>query len=109
VRATLARVGGRLTLTEPKSEKSRRTVALSAPVVAELRAHRARQAQERLAAGAAWVANDLVFPTHVGTPTDPRNAARVFESIVQRAGLSGVAGTYSATRSPRRSSALERT
>jgi integrase len=58
VRATLARVGGRLVLTEPKSERSRRTVALSAPVVAELRAHRARQAQERLAAGAAWVAND---------------------------------------------------
>ena len=33
---------------------------------------------------------DLVFPTHIGTPTEPRNALRAFESIAGRAGLSGV-------------------
>ena len=33
--------------------------------------------------------DDLVFPTHIGTPTDPRNALRAFEGIAGRAGLSG--------------------
>src|SRR5215216_333724 len=33
---------------------------------------------------------DLVFPTHIGTPTDPRNALRAFEKIADRAGLAGV-------------------
>jgi site-specific recombinase XerD len=33
---------------------------------------------------------DSLFPTHVGTPTDPRNALRAFEGVAERAGLSGV-------------------
>jgi len=32
----------------------------------------------------------LVFPTHIGTPTDPRNALRAFAKIAERAGLTGV-------------------
>ena len=94
VRATLGRVGGRLVFTEPKSERSRRTVAVPAPLVAVLRSHRTRQAQERLAAGSLWEADDLVFPTRIGTPLDPRNAARAFEAIVQAAGLPGQVGMH---------------
>ena len=33
---------------------------------------------------------DLVFPTHIGTPPDPRNALRAFAGIAERAGLAGV-------------------
>lgn len=87
VRYTLSRSGGELTFTEPKSERSRRTVALPGQVVTELQAHRKRQAAERLAAGALWEDHDLVFPTRVGTPLDPRNAARAFAAIVEAAGL----------------------
>jgi site-specific recombinase XerD len=31
-----------------------------------------------------------VFPTHIGTSTDPRNALRAFASIAERAELPGV-------------------
>ena len=33
---------------------------------------------------------DLVFPTQIGTPTDPRNALRAFDRIAERVGLQGV-------------------
>jgi site-specific recombinase XerD len=61
--------------------------------VETLRRHKASQAAERLAA-VAWVPweehSDLVFPTAIGTPTDPRNALRAFAGIAARAGLAGV-------------------
>jgi integrase len=52
-----------------------------------LRAHRARQAQERLAAGPAWADTDLVFTTKTGTPIDPDNFAHYFHRLCARAGL----------------------
>ncbi len=90
VSRTLSRVGGALTFTEPKSQRSRRTVPLPAPLVAELRAHRVRQAAERLTAGSLWLDHGLVFPSRVGTPLDPRNALRAFVAVAARAGLEGV-------------------
>ena len=51
VRHTLANVGGTLTLLEPKTDRSRRTVMLPDSVVTALRAHRTRQKMERLVAG----------------------------------------------------------
>jgi integrase len=51
VRGTLGRVGGLLIIAEPKTERSRRSVPLSAPLEAMLRAHRADQEAERHAAG----------------------------------------------------------
>jgi integrase len=75
VRWTLARVDRALVFDEPKSESSRRFVSLPSPVVETLRRHKASQAAERLAAVARvpWPDHeDLVFPTHIGTPTDPQ-------------------------------------
>ena len=31
-----------------------------------------------------------MFPTHIGTPTGPRNALRAFKGMAGRAGLAGV-------------------
>jgi integrase len=93
VRWTLSRVGHELVFDEPKTERSRRFVPLPSPVAEMLKRHRIAQAAERLAA-VAWVPwedhADLVFPTVIGTPTDPRNALRAFASIAERAGLAGV-------------------
>jgi integrase len=93
VRWTIARVAGELVFTEPKTERSRRFVSLPSPLVDALKRHRAAQAAERLAA-VIWQPRagheDLVFPTHAGTPTDPRNALRAFAAIAERAGLPGV-------------------
>ena len=71
---------------EPKSATSRRTVALPTEAVQALRAHKARQAQERLAAPA-WADFGLVFTSHVGTPLLRRNVLRAFKSALRRAGL----------------------
>jgi len=93
VRWTLARIDRRLVFDEPKTDRSRRFVPLPQPVADTLKRHRASQAAERLAAPvwAPWEEHpDLVFPTHIGTPTDPRNALRAFATIAGRAGLTGV-------------------
>jgi integrase len=68
-------------------------VPLPSPVTAVLKTHRSGQAAERLAAlvWAPWEGHeDLVFPTKIGTPSDPRNTLRAFAAIAQRAGLPGV-------------------
>jgi integrase len=93
VRYSLGRVNRRLVFDDPKTDKSRRFVSLPQPVVEVLRRHRATQAAERLAAPVwhPWPDHDdLVFPTKVGTPTDPRNALRAIVGIAERAELTGV-------------------
>lgn len=54
VRGTLARVQGRLLVTEPKTAKSRRFVPISAPAERLLRGIRASQAEDRWQAGSLW-------------------------------------------------------
>lgn len=90
VRGTLSRVGKALTVTEPKTDKSRRAVPLPAAVVTELRAHRVRQVGERLRAGSEWTEQGLVFCTHFGGLLDPRNALRSLYAVAERAGLPAV-------------------
>ncbi len=59
------------------------------PAREALRAHRARQAEERLALGATWdSALDLVFPNRVGKPLDANNLLHYhFQPLLKRAGL----------------------
>jgi len=92
VRWSLARVGGKLVFSQPKTEKSRRFVSLPSPVLETLRRHRISQAAERLAAPVwhPWPDHpDLVFSTQFETPIEPRNAARSFSRIAGRSGLDG--------------------
>lgn len=90
VRGTLGRVGGALTITEPKSERSRRPVPLSAPLVALLRAHRVAQETEREAAASLLQDHGLVFATEFGTPVDPRNILRTVQIAAKKAGIADV-------------------
>lgn len=90
VRRTLGRVGGALVSSEPKSERSRRTVPLSAAVVAMLRKHKAGQAAEKLRAGNQWRDSGLVFTNEFGGPVDPRNLLRAIEVAAKAAGVEGV-------------------
>jgi integrase len=76
-----------LRLGEPKTRRSYRGLDLPPAVVAALRAHPARQAQERLFAGRAWVDHGLVFTSHVGTPVDPANLRRSFSALTRSVGL----------------------
>lgn len=90
VRGTLARVGGELVVTEPKTQKSRRVLHLSPVSERVLRAVRLRQMEDRLRAGSVWVQTDYVFTTDHGRPCDPRNALRALKVAAERAGLANV-------------------
>ena len=87
VQKQLQRIDGKLQLTEPKTERSRRTIALPGFALDALRGHRVRQLEERLVAGEQWQDHGLVFPSTNGTPLDPRNMVRQVHELLDRAGL----------------------
>ncbi|MFF0446017.1 tyrosine-type recombinase/integrase [Streptomyces sp. NPDC004609] len=89
VRQALQRVGGELLIVAPKTQRSARRVALPSECVTALRAQRAQQIADRKAAGDRWqgAAHGLVFTTKNGTPIEPRNLNRSFETLCARAGI----------------------
>ncbi len=76
-----------LVFTEPKTTLSRRTIPIPDVARRELRAHKARQNQERLLVGAAYKDAGLVFTVPDGGPVDPRNASRSFDALLTKAEL----------------------
>jgi len=54
-----------------------------------LRAHRARQLEDRLLAGSDWRGDEwgLVFMTMRGTPLDAKNATHRFQDLLSRLGI----------------------
>ena len=87
VRRTLERAGAEPTFGEPKSARGNRTIMLPRLVADALYAHRKRQLEERLSAGAQWRDSGLVFTTPDGGALDGRNLNRLFKMILRRAGL----------------------
>jgi integrase len=87
VRSALQRLGPGWQLAQPKTARSRRTIALPTVVSAALQSHRARQLQERLWAGARWQEHDFVFASTIGTPLDGTNVTRRFQQLLRSAGL----------------------
>jgi integrase len=90
VRVALQRVGGEWLLVEPKSARSRRTIALPNVVVGALQAHRVRQLQDRLVAGRHWQDHGFVFTSSVGTPLEPSNATKRFRKLLVSAGVPSI-------------------
>lgn len=72
---------------EPKTKRSRRSVALDPETTAILRAHRKAQAAERLAWGPAYGDHGLVFAREDGAPIWPRTFSRTFAKHVKTAAL----------------------
>ena len=70
-------------MSEPKTEKGRRVVALDPAMVATLRDHQGRQLLERAAMGGDWDNNlDLVFTREDGSPIHPQAFSEMFERNV---------------------------
>ena len=84
-RRTVQRVGGRLLVDDTKSEASDNTIPLPKITRRVLLEHRDRQEGERTLVGELRTEHDLVFPTSVGTPIEPRSLNRHFEGIRRRA------------------------
>jgi integrase len=70
-----------------KTQKSRRTLRLPMAVVQALKAHKVKQAEDRLLAGALWQDHGLVFASAVGTPLDPSHVRRAFRKVCETAGI----------------------
>lgn len=87
VTQALTQVAGRMSLGEPKTTRSRRTLPLTPGLVGLLKAHRARQLEDRLRAGPRWQNSGLVFTSTNGGPTHPRNALRSFYAMLERGRL----------------------
>jgi integrase len=87
----LVLVGNEPALQEPKTAKGRRSVPLAPETLAALRAHKAAQAQDRLALGADYttddLSDDLVFRRVDGTCVHPTALSRRFEALVRQASL----------------------
>ena len=90
IRQQLQRVGKRLVLQALKTDKSRRTLVLPDVCLQSLRAHRTRQLEERMKAGADWNDTGLVFTIgrrgagrRLGTGLDPRNVLRTLHGLLE--------------------------
>ena len=79
-----------LQFVETKTDRSRRVLSLSDGLIKALRLHRARQSQERLAAGSDWHDLGLVFATLNGTPIEKSNLYRHFKTILDDARLPSI-------------------
>jgi integrase len=88
VSRTLQRILGKgLVEGQPKTGKSRRSIALSPEAVNLLHAVRGRQIEQRLAAGEAWHNTGYVFTQADGTPVEPDKVTQEFARVVKVARL----------------------
>ena len=66
-------------------------IKLTRRAVEALKRHRARQLEERLAAGSLWHDHDLIFCTRVGSPLPfSRFRERYFKPLLERANLPNI-------------------
>ena len=86
VRQALVAVGYDVIRSTPKSH-SARVIDLDAETVAQLRAHRARQDEERSEWGTDYEDQDLVVAKENGKPIHPHTFSQSFERLVEKAGL----------------------
>lgn len=83
----LQRIHGSPKLVEPKTERSRRTLALPPMIARHLQQHFVQQQREKVSAGPRWREHGLVFTTPIGTPLDGTAVTKQFHQVLERAGL----------------------
>ena len=85
---TLQRITGQgLVNGQPKTERSRRSIALSTDTVALLHEIRGKQMTQQLEVVDAWTDSGYVFTSADGMPVDPNLATRAFKKVLASAGL----------------------
>ncbi len=78
---------GSYIFTEPKSEKSRRTIALSPSVILLLKEYKEQQIIEHAMLGVPLSDNDLIFCRLDGSPLRPNTVTNAWNVLAVRAGL----------------------
>ncbi len=80
--------GEGLMLLPTKTRRSKQKLPIPEVCVRALRAHRARQLEERLAAGTAWQDSGFIFTTPLGRPLHAKNVTvDSFQPVCERAGV----------------------
>lgn len=87
VRHSLTRVKGAGLQLGPTKSSQDRVIALPGPLLAELKAHRIAQNEERLAAGSWWQDGDYVFTKPDGRPNDGKDDWRTWAALLDEAGV----------------------
>ena len=88
VRRQLKRVpGGGFTFSAPKSRAGIRSILLGQETLKALRVHNESLHSDRLVAGDKWNENGLIFPSSIGTPTQPDKIIKRFKRLAKLAGL----------------------
>ena len=72
---------------QPKTAKSRRSIALSPQTIALLHAIRGKQLAQQLEAGPLWQNTGYVLTQADGRPLNPNNVTQEFAAIVRKVGL----------------------
>ena len=78
---------GSYIFTEPKSQKSRRTIALSPSAILMLQDYHEKQKLERTMRGVELKDDDLVFSHFDGNPLRPNSMTRAWDTMCNRAGV----------------------
>ncbi len=87
VRRSLQATGAALVFEEPKTRRSRRSVALPEFLHPYLERHRADQATRREDRGDGWICSDLVIERGDGSPVNPDSMSSAWRFLVIRSGL----------------------
>lgn len=91
VQHTLTRLNREWRLTEPKTARSRRQIAIGGRVIEALRTHRIHQAEQLLRLGARPGPDTLVFTDHWGEPLNGFHLTeRHLKPLLERAGLPAI-------------------
>jgi integrase len=86
IRRALVPLGGEVQISEPKTARGRRRIALDPTTIEALKGHAARQADERSACEE-WVERGYIFTTEGGQPLDPHRISKAFERQLREAAL----------------------
>ena len=87
VRRSIERVGKSTGFKEPKTRRSRRTIALPAFVVDRLRRHRIEQKERFLALGLGHLTDETLVFERAGEPWVPNTFGATFSEILRESGL----------------------
>ena len=87
VRRSRVSVGYAVSISEPKTRRGIRQIAVDDVTVKVLRDYRMRQLEERIAWGPAWHDSGFVFTKEDGRPLHPDHVSKRFDRVVRSSGL----------------------
>jgi integrase len=90
VRRSLIPLGGEVIVSEPKTARGRRSIALDAETIEVLKAQAARQLGEQAAGGQSWIDSGYLCTKEDGSAYHPEVVSRYFRQAVKKAMLPAI-------------------